>query len=111
MAWKSNDDPVIKVWSKVKLSSDKIKSLVISELSQEILGHLASEKRDGFGKALQSDDWRRAFRGTDMLSSFANKYCRNLKYQTMRDMIVNSMAEAGYRPLGMVKVIAQIDNS
>ena len=40
MAWKSNDDPVIKVWSKVKLSSDKIKSLVISELSEEIIGHL-----------------------------------------------------------------------
>ncbi len=104
-------DPATKVSGRVKRSSYKIKTLVDTDLSEETLRELASERREQLNAALQSDEWKRVFRGRDILSSFAHRYGKNLNYQGMRDMIVNTMAEDSHRPSGMLKILAAIDTS
>ncbi|MCY3627058.1 MAG: hypothetical protein OXG88_05405 [Gammaproteobacteria bacterium] len=104
-------DAATKVSGSVKRSSCKINVLVTTDLSEKTLSELASERREQLKAALQSDEWRRVFRGKSILSSFVSKYGKNLNYQTMRDMVVNTMAEEGFRPSGMLKILAAIDTS
>ena len=104
-------EAAIRVSNKVKESSYKIKTLVSTDLSEETLRELAVERRAQLRSALESDEWKRVFRGRDILSSFASKYAKNLNYQAMRDMIVNTMAEDTFRPSGMLKILAEIDTS
>ncbi|MCY3985781.1 MAG: AAA family ATPase [Candidatus Dadabacteria bacterium] len=107
----ANIDPAVKVAGRVKQSSHKIKILVDTDLSEEALGNLALERQEQLKAALHSDEWRKVFRGRDILSSFVKTYGKNLNYQAMRDMIVNAMAEDGHRPSGMLKILAAIDKS
>ena len=104
-------NPATKVSGSVKRSSHKINTLVDTDLSEGTLSGLASERREQLKAALQSDEWKRVFRGRDILSSFVSKYGKNLNYQAMRDILVNTMAEDGHRPSGMLKILAAIDTS
>ena len=104
-------DPATKVSGRVKRSSHRINTLVDTELSEKTLRELASKRREQLKAALQSEEWKRVFRGRDILSSFVSKYGKNMNYQAMRDMIVNTMAEDGHRPSGMLKILAAIDTS
>ena len=104
-------DAATKVSGSVKRSSFKIANLVDTELSEETLSELASERRAQLEAALRSEEWKRLFRGRDILSSFVKNYVKNLNYQAMRDMIVNTMADDGHRPSGMLKILAAIDTS
>lgn len=107
----SGVDPVTRVSGRVRRSSHKISTLVGTDLSEESLRNLAASKRQELEAALQTDEWKKVFRGRDILSSFVKRYGKNLNYQTMRDMIVNAMAEDGHRPSGMLKILAAIDTS
>lgn len=100
-----------KVARKVQESAERIAGLVSDELSQERLESIASERREALNAALQhSDEWKKVFRGRDVLSTFTTRFVKGVSYQAMRDMIVNAMAEKGYRPSGMLRILAAIDN-
>ena len=100
-----------KVARKVHESAERIAGLVSDELSQERLESTASERREALNVALRhSDEWKKVFRGRDVLSTFTSRFVKGVSYQAMRDMIVNAMAEKGYRPSGMLRILAAIDN-
>ena len=61
--------------------------------------------------AVDDDGWKREFRGRDLLKQFAEKYTRGVRYEVLRDMIVNAMAEQEIRPPGMLQVLEQIDKA
>ena len=105
-------DPATKVASKVQESSAQISDLVSNELSHERLTEIATERRRVLEVALSdATEWTKVFRGRDILSTFVSKYGKGLSYQAMRDMIVNTMSEQGYRPSGMLRILAAIDNA
>ena len=105
-------DAATKVSRKVAESAARMSQLVTAELSPEQLEASATERREALTAALRdSTEWKRVFRGRDILSSFTGRYGKGLSYQFMRDMIVNAMAERGHRPSGMVHVLAAIDNA
>ena len=78
------------------------------ELSREELDKVASARRATLKKAIENDEWKREFRGREILRVFTNKYAP-MRYETMRDTIINTMAERGVRPSGMLRVLERID--
>ena len=71
---------------------------------------MAIERRDALAAALgDAIEWKKVFRGRDILSTFTARYGKGLSYHALRDMIVNTMSEQGYRPSGMLRILAAID--
>jgi len=104
-------DAAMKVARKVEESAKRMSQLVSGELSSEHLGAIATARRTTLRAALgDAGEWKKVFRGKDILAGFTARYGRGLSYRTMRDMIVNEMAERGHRPAGMLRILAAIDN-
>ena len=109
---KGIEDPAAKVARNVDESASRISRLVETDLSPEQLESIAAERRKALTAALgDSGEWKKVFRGRDILSTFTARYGKGLSYQAMRDMIVNAMSEQGRRPPGMVRILAAIDNA
>ena len=105
-------DAAAKVANKVHESARRMSQLVQAELSEEQLKSIAAERRDTLSAALRDPvEWKRVFRGRDILATFAARYGKGLSYQALRVMIVNTMSERGYRPPGMLRILAAIDNA
>ena len=77
-------------------------------LSAEQLDRVADARRATLNAALEVDDWKKEFRGREILSVFASRY-GGMRYETMRDTIINTMADRGHRPQGMLRILERID--
>ena len=105
-------DAATKVARKVEESSYRISQLVKNELSQSNLEAVAAERREVLTTALHDPvEWKKVFRGRNILVTFTERYGKGLSYQAMRDMIVNTMSDRGCRPSGMLRILAAIDNA
>lgn len=105
-------DAATKVARKVNESAYRMSQLVKTDLSPEQLEAVATERREALKVALgDSTEWKKLFRGRDILSAFTARYCKDLSYNAMRDMIVNTMSEQGHRPAGMLRILAAIDSA
>jgi hypothetical protein len=65
------------------------------------------ELRQKFEKDLATDAWRANFRGRDVLKRFVADNC-DASYETVRNLIIARMRDAGHKPTGMQKVVDQI---
>ena len=61
--------------------------------------------------AVKGDDWKKEFRGRDLLKQFTDEYTVGIRYEMLRDMIVNTMAEQDIQPQGMLRVLEKIDKA
>ena len=68
-------------------------------------------EEDRLMKSVGSANWKRLFRGRDVLRKFCATRAGNLRYETLRNVIVNEMARDGFRPTGMSKALQKILNS
>ena len=106
------DDAATKVARKVQESACRISELVKTDLSPANLESVAAERREALIVALRDPiEWKKVFRGRDILATFTKRYGKGLSYQVIRDMIVNTMSERGHRPPGMLRILAAIDNA
>ena len=79
------------------------------ELSEDELKAVAEGRREVLENAVKGDDWKKEFRGRDLLKQFADQYTAGMRYEVLRDMIVNTMAEQEIRPPGMLRILEKID--
>ena len=102
-----------KVGRNVSESAKRISELAKTELSENTLTTIADERRNLLDTAVRApnNDWRKVFRGRDILRKFVHLYARKTGYETVRDMIVREMAEAATRPPGMLQVLSAIDSA
>lgn len=59
-------------------------------------------------KSTGSGNWKRLFRGRDVLRRFCATRTKNLRYEMLRNVIVNEMARDGFQPSGMKKRLDDI---
>ena len=102
-------NPAERVNRRIKESLDRLGKLEDGALAVSALEHAAAGRRKTLVDALESDRWKKEFRGRDILKVFTKKYGRGMRYEVMRDIIVVAMAEKGIRPPGMLAVLEQID--
>jgi hypothetical protein len=82
-----------------------------SELSINNLTLLYEEKKKVLEDSLVNGSWKKEFAGRDILREFLNKYARNIgKYDNFRNLILNQMMQAKFRPEGMEGVLSKVRN-
>lgn len=79
-----------------------------TEQSREELDKIADARRTTLQTAIKENRWKREFRGRDILRVFAGRY-GGMRYETMRNMIINIVADQDIRPPGMLRVLERID--
>ena len=80
-----------------------------SELSITNLTSLYSEKRLLLEKSIADGSWKGKFSGRDILRRFANKHTQAIgKYENFRNLIIDKMKVAEYRPEGMNRILSKI---
>lgn len=96
------------VSKRVAKAIDKLKNCLNSELSATELNRIADTRRAELKKALETEDWKKEFPGREILKEFTKKH-GGMRYETMRNLIINTMTDRGIQPPGMLSVLEQID--
>jgi hypothetical protein len=91
-------------------SLERLRRLVADQLSAHQLAEEERKLRLELESALANEHWRSEFKGRDILRRFVGRYNRELglSYEKFRNLIINRMREAGYKPSGMARVIHAI---
>ncbi|UJP05240.1 MAG: ATP-binding protein [Nitrosomonas sp.] len=89
-------------------SADQIRTKLQTDIGVDILRKEASGYRATLEKSLDSDDWKKHFRGRDVLKRFAGEFCNGIRYEMFRDLIISTMVNDSFQPEGMKKVIQRI---
>ena len=89
-------------------SAERVNQLLCADLRLDnIQGQVATEQRS-LEQALGTEDWKKHFRGRDILQEFARRYVPGMRYIYFRELIISQMSSAGYQPSGMKMVLDQI---
>ena len=89
-------------------SLDRIQDRVSTMLGIADIRERVNRERVILEDSLCGDDWKKFFKGRDVLSTFAGKYANGMRYEYFRDFIISLMANAGYQPEGMKSVLYSI---
>ena len=89
-------------------SADDVKQVVGDELTGGKIREQEKLYRGRLEEALKSEEWKREFRGRDILKKFVGEYCQGIKYDRFRNMVVNRMRQERHEPPGMRTVLRQI---
>ncbi|MFL5953844.1 MAG: AAA family ATPase [Gaiellaceae bacterium] len=95
------------VAASVQGAGERVARLVAGELSEGALAKREREIRADFAIHLETEAWRKSFRGRDVLARFANHHT-NVSYEAFRDSVLARMKDAGHRPAGMAAVLEEI---
>ena len=68
--------------------------------AEQVEAEIAAEEKK-LRKSIGSANWKRMFRGRDVLRRLCAVQPGNLRYETLRNVIVSEMARDGYKPSGM----------
>lgn len=102
--WKGLREAVGRVRVRLEVASEGV-------LAQASLQAKQDELEVSFERALREDRWWSEFRGRDILKDFVGRHARGLPYDAFRDAIVARMADAGYQPVGMKRVLDAITSA
>ena len=91
-------------------SRDRVSDRVDSVLGIDRIREMVEKERGVLVHSLEDDSWRKHFKGRDILSVFAGKYASGMRYEYFRDLIISSMVNGGYQPVGMRRVLDSIAN-
>ena len=83
----------------------KIQQTIESEATADRIEAEIQEEESRLRKSVSSSNWKRFFRGRDVLKRLCAARAGNLRYETLRNVIVNEMARDGFRPTGMKKTL------
>ena len=89
-------------------SSKQVERQVKTKLRIDDIQERVSKEREVLSRSLSEGDWKKHFKGRDILRAFVGKYVRGMRYEYFRDMIISQMVNAGYQPEGMKAVLDKI---
>jgi predicted ATPase len=101
-------DPARAVAEAIERSNKRIQDRLAGELSQSSLAQEQLKYRNEYASALADGSWVVKFRGRDILARFAGRHVPGMRYEYFRDLIINRMSEAQYRPSGMEAIVQKI---
>ena len=88
----------------------------VNRINEQLHGHLSVDdvrrrvetERQALLEALATEEWKKHFRGRDILRKFAGEYVQGMNYTYFRELIISQMSSAGYQPGGMKDILDQI---
>ena len=101
-------DPAGAIAEAIERSNERIQDRLASKLSRSNLEQEQLRYKKEYASALADGSWVVKFRGRDILSRFAGRFAQGMRYEYFRDLIINRMSEAQYRPQGMEAIVRKI---
>jgi hypothetical protein len=94
--------------SAAERSKAAVERVLVEQLRLDAL--IEHEQKTGglLQSALESGQWKAEFRGRDVLQRFSNLKEIGVGYERFRNLCASRMAEAGYQPEGMKKIVDAI---
>lgn len=93
----------------ISQSIAQVNRLIDEELDLDAIREQVTKRREVLISSLATEDWRKHFRGRDILRKFAGEYV-GMRYEHFRNLIISRMMSAGYQPPGMKAVLDLIVN-
>ena len=92
-------------------SIERIQRLAETNLSIDNIRKQIGKERDVLEQSLVEGDWKKHFKGRDILRAFVGEYVQGMQYKYFRDLIISQMVNSGYQPEGMRTVLDKIANA
>jgi hypothetical protein len=92
----------------IENSIERITKVNEEDLSAEALERAKAKLEEKLDGDLKTGEWRRNFRGRDILRLFVGRYVSGTKYEVFRNLIISKMRDRNYRPPEMEDVIQAI---
>lgn len=89
-------------------SVERVQNKVNTSLDVGILRKRATDREAILEESLNGGDWKKHFRGRDVLRAFAGRHCPGMRYEHFRNLIISTMANANFKPEGMRRVFDAI---
>ena len=105
-----SDDIGAELHKSVVKSIERVGHLVKTKLRIDDIRERVGKEHEVLSRSLNEGDWKKHFKGRDILSAFAGKYVSGMRYEHFRDIIISQMANSGYQPEGMKAVLDKIVN-
>ena len=94
----------------IEKSIERIQHLAETNLNIDTIRKRIDKEREVLERSLIEGDWKKHFKGRDILRAFVGEYVQGMRYGYFRDLIISQMANAGYQPEGMKAVLDKIAN-
>lgn len=101
-------DTAIALSEAIARSHKRMQERVAGELAEASLLESQAKNEQVCRAALADDSWLTTFRGRDALRRFAGRHTKGMQYEYLRDLVINKMADAGYQPVGMGRILSSI---
>lgn len=92
----------------VRRSAQRISNAADNDLDVAAIEERVEAERKRLQHALDTGEWKREFRGRDILRRFAGDYVPGMRYEHFRNILISQMANATYQPAGMKAVLDKI---
>ena len=101
-------DVAVELHSAVMRSVERAQELAENGLSRDVIQKRVIERREVLSHSLNTEEWKKQFRGRDILRRFCGEYVQGMRYEYFRDLVITQMVSAGYEPEGMKAVLEQV---
>ncbi len=101
-------DSAVAITEAIDRSNKRIQERIAGALSRSELELEQVQYESAYRQALADGSWMAKFRGRDILSRLAGRCAPGMRYEYFRDLIINRMSEASYRPPGMEGIVTKI---
>ena len=105
-----SDDIGAELHRAVVTSVDRVRHRLDTRLGIDDIRKRVIDESNILSGSLEEGDWKKHFRGRDILRSFSGKYVPGMRYEYFRDLIISQMVNAGYQPEGMKAILDSIIN-
>lgn len=90
------------------MSIENIKKKTSNILSKNSLEQKYIKIQKKLDNSLECEEWKKIFRGRDILKKFSNIFLAGTNYYAFRNLIISKMKNQNFQPIGMKKIIDKI---
>jgi hypothetical protein len=105
---KSQSDIANSMSEAIAKSFQQFQSLAAADLSSQKLSELTQAIEAEVWAQIESENWIQRFRGRDILRYFVTEYGEEIKYESLRNLIISKMRDAEYQPIEMGQILHKI---
>ena len=105
-----SDDIGAALHDSIEKSIGQVQRRAETELRVDDIRKRVDQEGEVLSKSLNGGDWKKHFKGRDILKVFVGKYGSGMRYELFRNLLISEMVNSGHQPEGMKAVLDKILN-
>ena len=101
----SSNDVGAELHRAILKSKERVNKQVEANFQLDDIKSRVNMERKNLEAALGTEDWKKHFRGRDILREFIRQYVEGMPYVYFRELIISQMVSAGHQPSGMKNIL------